>query len=82
MVDDPWAPRGRIYAVYGPDTIMVDLMDFQKLSVEDAPEWQRASGRDGWESLMGVYWNYGVTRRNSHGVISGITDTNNFSPVF
>lgn len=82
LVDDPWAPRGRIYAVYGPDTIMVDLMDFQKLSVEDAPEWQRASGRDGWESLMGVYWNYGVTRRNSHGVISGITDTNNFSPVF
>jgi hypothetical protein len=82
LVDDPWAPRGRIYAVYGPDTIMVDLMDFQKLSVEDAPEWQRASGRDGWEALMGVYWNYGVTRRNSHGVISGITDTANFSPVF
>lgn len=82
LVDDPWAPRGRIYAVHGPDTIMVDLMDFQKLSHEDAPEWQRAANRDGWEALMGVYWNYGVTRRNSHGVISGITDTVNYSPVF
>lgn len=82
IVDDPWAPRGRLYAVYGPDTIMVDLMDFQKLSVEDSPEWQRASGRDGWEAAMGIYWNYGVTRRNSHGVISGITDTVNYSPVF
>lgn len=82
LVDDPWAPRGRLQAVYGPDTIMVDLMDFTKLSVEDAPEWQRASGRDGWEALMGVYWNYGVTRRNSHGVISGITDTVNYSPVY
>lgn len=82
LVDDPWAPRGRLYAVYGPDTIMVDLMDFQKLSVEDAPEWQRSGNRDGWEALMGVYWNYGCVRRNSHGVISGITDTNNFSPVF
>jgi hypothetical protein len=81
LIDDPWAPRGRVYAVYGPDTIMVDLMDFQKLSYEDSPEWQRASGRDGWEALMGVYWNYGCTRRNSHGVISGISDTVNFSPV-
>jgi hypothetical protein len=71
-----------VYAVYGPDTIMVDLMDFQKLSVEDAPEWQRSSGRDGWEALMGVYWNYGCTRRNSHGVISGITDSTNYSPVY
>jgi hypothetical protein len=82
LVDDPWAPRGRIYAVYGPDTIMVDLMDFQKLSAMRTPRVAAGSGRDGWEALMGVYWNYGVTRRNSHGVISGITDTSNFSPVF
>lgn len=82
LMDDPWAPRGRLYAIYGPDTIMVDLLDFTKLAVEDAPDWQRASGRDGWEALMGTYWNWGVTRRNSHGVISGITDTVNFSPVY
>ncbi len=82
LVDDPWSPRGRLYAVYGPDTVMVDLMDFQKLTYEDAPAWQRSSTRDGWESLMGVYWNYGCARRNSHGVISGITDTVNYSPVY
>jgi hypothetical protein len=78
LLDDPWAPRGRLYAIYGPDTIMVDLLDFTKLAVEDAPDWQRASGRDGWESLLGTYWNYGCTRRNSMGVISGISDTVNY----
>lgn len=82
LLDDPWAPRGRLYAIYGPDTIMVDLLDFTKLAVEDAPDWQRASGRDGWESLLGTYWNYGCTRRNSMGVISGISDTVNYSPVY
>lgn len=82
LVDDPYAPRGRLQAVYGPDTIMVDLMDFGAVSYEDSPEWSRAVGRDGYESLRGVYWNWGVTRRNSHGCISGITDSTNFSPVY
>jgi hypothetical protein len=81
LVDDPYAPRGRLQAVYGPDTVMVDLMDFQKVSYEDSPEWSRATNRDGYEALMGIYWNYGCTCRNTHGVISGITDTVNYSPV-
>jgi hypothetical protein len=82
LVDDPWAPRGRLYAIYGPDTIQVDLMDFGALSYEDSTEWQRATDSDGFVKAMGVYWNYGVTRRNSHGVISSITDTVNYSPVY
>ena len=82
LVDDPWSPRGRLYAVYGPDTCFVDLMDFGEISFQDAPKWQRVSNRDAWEAVFASYWNYGVVNRISQGVISGITDTVNYSPVF
>ena len=82
LVDDPWSPRGRLYAVYGPDTVFIDLMDFGEISFQDAPKWQRVSNRDAWEAVFAAYWNYGALNRLSHGVISGITDTVNYSPVF
>jgi hypothetical protein len=82
LVDDPWAPRGRMYAIYGPETVFVDLQDFGELSVNDAPTWQRSDNFDRWEAVFGAYWNYGTTDRSAHGVISGITDTVNYSPVF
>lgn len=82
LVDDPWAPRGRLYAVYGPDTVFIDLMDFGEISFQDAPKWQRMSNRDAWEAVFAAYWNYGALARLSHGCISGITDTTNYSPVF
>lgn len=82
LVDDPWAPRGRMYAVYGPDTCFIDLMDFGEISFQDAPKWQRVSNRDAWEAVFASYWNYGALNRLSHGVISSITDTVNYSPVF
>ena len=82
LVDDPWSPRGRLYAVHGPDTVFIDLMDFGEISFQDAPKWQRVSNRDAWEAVFAAYWNYGALNRLSHGVISGITDTVNYSPVF
>lgn len=82
LIRDPWAPRGRIYAVHGPDTVLVDLMDFGELSMEDAPTWQRVSNFDRWEAVYAAYWNYGALNRVSQGVISGIIDTVNYSPVF
>lgn len=82
LVDDPWAPRGRLYAIYGPETVFIDLQDFGELAVEDAPTWQRANGFDRWECVFGAYWNYGTVARNTHGVISGITDTVSYSPVY
>lgn len=82
LVDDPWAPRGRLYAVYGPDTVFIDLMDFGEISFQDAPKWQRMNNRDAWEAVFAAYWNYGALARLSHGCISGITDTTNYSPVF
>ncbi len=82
IYDDPWAPRGRLYAIHTPDTVFIDLMDFGKLSFQDAPQWSRASNRDAFEAVFASYWNYGCYVRSSHGVISGITDTDNYSPVF
>lgn|SRR5574341_774500 len=82
LVDDPWAPRGRLYAVYGPDTVFIDLMDFGEVSFQDAPEWQRANNFDRWEAAFASYWNYGALSRISHGVIYNITDSTNYSPVF
>jgi hypothetical protein len=81
LVDDPWAPRGRIYAIHGPDTVFIDLMDFGKIGYQDAPKWRPSYTQDGFEAIFASYWNYGALVRNSHGVISGITDTVNYSPV-
>lgn len=82
LLDDPWAPRGRIYAIHTPDTVFIDLMDFGKLSYQDSPVWTRAADQDAFESVYATYWNYGVFRRSAMGVISGITDTVNYSPIF
>jgi hypothetical protein len=80
--NDPWAPRGRIYAIHTPSTIFVDLLDFGMRSLQDAPRWQRASNRDAWEGVFAAYWNYGLTNRTAMGVISGITDSTNYSPIY
>jgi len=82
LVDDPWNPRGRIYAIYTPDTVFVDLMDFGQRSFKDAPVWSRAPNQDSYESIYATYWNYGLFNRISQGVISGISDTTSFAPVF
>lgn len=82
LIDDPWCPRGRMYAIHTPSTVFIDLMDFGKLSFQDSPQWQRAVGRDAWEAIYASYWNYGTELRSVHGVISGITDTTNLSPVY
>ena len=82
LVDDPWAPRGRINAIHGPSTVFIDLMDFGEISFQDAPRWRQSNTRDAWEANFASYWNFGAYLRSSHGVISGITDTVNYSPVF
>lgn len=82
LLDDPWAPRGRLYAIHGPDTVFVDLMDFGKLSFQDSPQWRMAQNQDAYEAVFGSYWNYGAYIRSSHGVISGITDSVSYAPVY
>ena len=81
LLDDPWCPRGRLYAIHTPDTLFVDLLDFGLTSLQDAPRWQRSATRDAYQAVFASYWNYGATVRNTHGVISGITDTVDYSPA-
>jgi hypothetical protein len=57
-------------------------MDFGEISFQDAPRWRQSNTRDAWEANFASYWNFGAYLRSSHGVISGITDTVNYSPVF
>lgn len=82
LVDDPWAPRGRMYAIYTPDLVFVDLMDFGQLSYKDSPVWTRAADQDSFESAYATYWGMGLLNRVSQGVISGISDTTSYAPVF
>lgn len=82
LVDDPWSPRGRLYAIHGPDTIFVDLLDFGEISFQDSPRWRLAQNQDAFEAIFASYWNYGTLVRTANGAISGITDTVNYSPVF
>ncbi|KKL78891.1 hypothetical protein LCGC14_2020270 [marine sediment metagenome] len=53
-----------------------------ELSYEDSPRWQLSTTQDIYTATFGAYWNFGTTKRNANGVISGITDTTNYSPVF
>lgn len=82
LIDDGWCPRGRMYFIHTPDTIFVDLMDFGKLSYQDSVKWVQAPNQDAWLLAYGAYMGYGCTTRNSHAILSGITDTDNFSPIF
>lgn len=82
LLDDPWCPRGRMYAIHTPDLLWVDLQDFGELSYEDSPTWQLSTTQDKYVSTFGAYWNFGALLRNTHGVITGITDSTNYSPVF
>lgn len=82
LIDDPWAPRGRLYAIHGPDTIFVDLMDFGEISFQDSPRWRLAQNQDAFEAVFSSYWNYGSLVRTANGAIYNIADTVNYSPVF
>jgi hypothetical protein len=82
LVDDPWAPRGRLYAIHTSDLIFIDLMDFGMLSYQDSPKWMPSTTQDIYTGTYGAYWNIGTLVRNTHGVITGITDSTNFSPVY
>jgi hypothetical protein len=82
LIDDPWCPRGRIYAIHTPSLLWVDLMDWGELGYNDSPQWLPSTTQDKYTATFGTYWNFGTTKRNAHGVISSITDATNYSPVY
>lgn len=75
LVSDFWCPSGTVYLVHLPSLSWVDLQDWVKLSLEDSGAWRPIAGRDAYEVDFGAYWNTAVLQRNSHGMITGYTDT-------
>jgi hypothetical protein len=81
IVPDMWCPAGTLYLLHLPSLTWVDLMDWQKLVFEGSGPWRFISGRDAYEVNYGAYWNFGALQRNSHGIITGYTDTARYDHV-
>lgn len=81
MVADTWCPAGTVYLLHLPSLTWVDRQDWTKLQYEDSGPWRFISGRDAYEVNFGSYWNFGALQRNTHGIITGYTDSNRYSHV-
>ena len=55
--------------------------EFGEISLQNDPRWEKSNTRDAREANFASYRNFGAYLRSSHGVISGITDTVNYSPL-
>jgi hypothetical protein len=80
-VSDVWCPRGTVYLVHLPSLVWVDAKDFGQVQFEDSGAWRFISGRDAFETSMGVYTNFGTANRAAFGMISGYVDTADYGFV-
>lgn len=80
-VSDVWCPRGTVYLVHLPSLLWIDAKDFGQVQFEDSGAWRFISGRDAFETSMGIYTNFGTANRAAFGMITGYTDTLNFGFV-
>lgn len=81
LISDFWVPSGVVYLIHLPSMTWVDLLDWQKVQFEDSGAWRFIDGRDAFQVNFGSYWNFGPLQRNSHGAITGYTDTARYSHV-
>lgn len=81
MVEDADCPAGTIYYLHTPSLTWVDRMDWTKLQYEGSGPVRFIAGRDASEVTLASYWNFGALQRNSHGVITGYTDTARYTRV-
>lgn len=81
LVTDYYVPAGTIYLLHIPSLTFVDAKDWGFVEFEGAGPWRWIQGRDAFETTYGFYGNFGATQRNSHGSITGYTDTVRFSHV-
>jgi len=81
LVTDPWCPAGTLYLIHIPSLCWVDRQDWVKLSYEGSGPWRFIDGRDAYQVNFGAYWNTAVLQRNSHGSITGYTDTDRYDFV-
>ena len=75
LLADYWNPAGTLYLIHLNSIAWVDRQDWVKLAFEGAGPWRFIDGRDAYQVNFGSYWNTAVLQRNSHGLITGYTDT-------
>lgn len=81
LIADGWCPAGCIYLVHLPSLTWVTGRDFGQLQFEDSGKWRFIAGRDAYQINWGEYMEFGAVVRNSHGLITGYTDTVRYSHV-
>jgi hypothetical protein len=81
MVTDPYVPAGTIYLLHIPSLAWVDAKDWGFVEFESAGPWRWMQGRDAFETTYGWYGNIAPLQRNSHGSITGYTDTKRYTHV-
>jgi len=78
---DYYVPAGTIYLLHLPSLAWVDAKDWGFVEFEGAGPWRWIQGRDAFETTYGWYGNLACIARNSHGMITGYTDTVRYSHV-
>jgi hypothetical protein len=81
LISDFWVPAGTVYLVHVPSLTWIDLDDWAPVSHEGAGPWRFIAGRDAYEWNIGAMWNFGALVRNTHGSITGYTDSERYSHV-
>lgn len=81
MVTDYYVPAGTIYLLHIPSLSWVDAKDWGFIEFEGAGPWRWLQGRDAFETTYGWYGNLAPLARNTHGVITGYTDTDRYTHV-
>ena len=81
LVTDYYVPAGTLYLLHIPSLSWVDAKDWGFVEFEGAGPWRWMTGRDAFETTYSWYGNLACLQRNSHGSITGITDTARFSHI-
>jgi hypothetical protein len=80
-ISSGWAPAGEFKMVHTPSLVWIDGKDWGVAEVGNNNGERPVDGRDAKMMNWGTYWNLGLVQRNSHGMISGYTDTSRYTPV-
>jgi hypothetical protein len=75
LVMDYYVPAGTMYLIHIPSLALVDAKDWGFVEYEGAGPVRWLDGRDAFEMTYGYYGNLASLQRNSHGSITGYTDT-------
>ena len=81
LVQDYYVPAGTLYLIHIPSLSWVDAKDWGFVEFEGAGPWRWTAGRDAFETSYGWYGNLACLQRNSHGSITGFTDTSRYTHV-